>query len=282
MRVDLLGDASTVLAGRCQPGDYWGAPPATPPTSTAAGTPSSANGGGSALTGMICPLSGNAAGLPAAALAQSDELSGGLTETEVPEILDTSPIDGESLYGKFTALAESGLAVAGNTTLPTNGISTISLQILTANGVTTVFKAANVATATGVTVTGLTPGSYLALWTLTDQNGDTRSVGTRFTEQLSSGPKAKVGCRPAGARHRLVACNVTFPELPSPHGTVRVRITRGGVIVALGHGRVRNGKAAVKMRRLNAVRRGAWRVTLVLSQPHKRPQTVTLRPKRLF
>ena len=54
------------------------------------------------------------------------------------------------------------------------------------------------------------------------------------------------------------------------------------MIVALGHGRVRGGKASVTMRLLNAVSSGAWRVTLVLSQPHKRPQTVNLSPKRLF
>jgi hypothetical protein len=230
---------------------------------------------------MICPLNGSADGLPTAALAQSDELSGGLTETEVPDIVDTSPINGETLYGKFTAVAESGLLLPDNTLLPTDGISRISLQILTADTATQVFKASNVATSKGVTVTGLAPGSYLALWTLTDQNGDTRSVGTRFTEQLSSGPKAKVSCRLAGAKRRLIACNVVFAGLPS-HGTVRVRITRGGVIVALGHGRVREGKASVTMRRLNAVSSGAWRVTLVLSQPHKRPQTVNLRPKRLL
>src|SRR5436305_1629594 len=84
VRVDLLGGAASVFGGRCQPGDYWGNPPAVPSTSAAAGTPSSADGGGSALTGMICPLNGNADGLPTDALVQSDELSGGLTQTEVP------------------------------------------------------------------------------------------------------------------------------------------------------------------------------------------------------
>ena len=93
-------------------------------------------------------------GLPSDMLVQSDELSGGLTETEVPEIVDTSPIDGESLYGKFTALAESALPLPDNTLLPTNGISRISLQILTANGATRVFKAGDVATSKGVAVSG--------------------------------------------------------------------------------------------------------------------------------
>ena len=281
MRVDLAGDQGSVLDGGCQPGDYWGLPLATPPTSTAAGTPSSHTGGGSALTGAICPLDGSAAGLPTTALAQTDDASGGLTETEVPDIFDTSPIDGESLYGKFTAFAESGIQLPDGSVIPTNGISRISLEIATAKG-HEVFKAANVGAANGVTVTGLVPGSYLALWTLTDVNGDTRSVVTRFTEQLASGPKATVSCKLAGAKHRLIACKIVFPQLPAPNGTVRVRITRGGTIVALGHGRVRHGKAKVTMRRLRVVHSGAWRVTLVLVQPHKPPQTVNISPRQLY
>jgi hypothetical protein len=281
LRVDLAGDSGSVLAGDCQPGDYFGLPPAAPPTSTAAGTPSSTAGGGSALTGAICPLNGDASGLPAAALAQTDDASGGLTETEVPEILDTSPINGESLYGKFTALAESGIGLPDGSVLPTNGISRISLEIVNAKG-HEVFKAANVATPNGVSVTGLVPGSYLALWTLTDVNGDTRAVATRFTEQLASGPKATVSCRLTGAKRRMIACRVAFPQLPAPNGTVRVRIARGSAIVALGHARVRGGKATVTMRRLRVVHRGAWRVTLVLAQPHQRPQTVNLSPSRLL
>jgi hypothetical protein len=53
-------------------------------------------------------------------------------------------------------------------------------------------------------------------------------------------------------------------------------------VVALGHGRVRKGNATVSMRRLNVVTRGAWRITLVLSQRHKHPQTVNLSPKRVI
>jgi hypothetical protein len=281
LRVELAGEESTVLGGSCQPGDYWGAPLGAPPISAAAGTPSSADGGGSALTGAICPLSGKPAGLPTSVLAQTDDLSGGLTETEVPEILDTSPIDGETLYGKFTALAESGLILSDNSIVPTDGASRISLQVVSAGTDKRVFRAANVDTATGVTVTGLLPGSYLALWMLTDQNGDTRSVGTRFTEERASGPKATVSCHLAGRLRRLISCRVRFPQLPAPGGTVRVRIVRGRTVVALGHARVRGGKATVTMRRLNVARTGAWRITLVLSRPHKRPETVNLAPRRL-
>jgi hypothetical protein len=35
------------------------------------------------------------------------------------------------------------------------------------------------------------------------------------------------------------------------------------------------------MRRLNTVTSGSWRITLVLSQPHKRPETVNLSPQRV-
>ncbi len=60
----------------CQPGEYFGGPVAKAPTNGSAGTLA----GGTALTGMICPLSGNRKGLPAAKTnAQTDEFSGGET-----------------------------------------------------------------------------------------------------------------------------------------------------------------------------------------------------------
>ena len=137
------GERPSVLGGSCQPGDYWG---------DAAGDAADQRGRGHAqLSGRrrqradrrrSARSNGNAAGLPTAALAQSDELSGGLTETEVPEILDTSPIDGESLYGKFTALAESGLLLPDNTVFRPTGSRGSRSQILTADGATQVFKAA--------------------------------------------------------------------------------------------------------------------------------------------
>jgi hypothetical protein len=36
------------------------------------------------------------------------------------------------------------------------------------------------------------------------------------------------------------------------------------------------------MHLLRRVTRGAWRVTLVLSRPHRQPQTTVLKPKTLF
>jgi hypothetical protein len=77
----------TVLApgSRCQPGLYYGAPPSKPaPASTVAGLTGQ---NGATLTGRICPASGSAAGFSATAIAQADDLSGGLTQTEVAEHL---------------------------------------------------------------------------------------------------------------------------------------------------------------------------------------------------
>jgi len=43
-----------------------------------------------------------------------------------------------------------------------------------------VFRASNVNTATGATVRDLAPAAYRATWILTDANGDTRTIRTRF------------------------------------------------------------------------------------------------------
>lgn len=65
-----------ITGGSCQPGEYFGPPLSKAPRSSHAGALS----GGAALKGMICPLSGNAKGLPAGkTIAQTDEFSGGET-----------------------------------------------------------------------------------------------------------------------------------------------------------------------------------------------------------
>ena len=273
LRVLILGDSPSVAAGACQPGEYYGAPLAAASTSDAAGVPTTPTNGGVALTGQICPLNGDAAGLSAADIEQTDELSGGQTETEVPDVEDTSPIEGETMYGHFTALAESGLAAPGNAIIPTDGLTQISLRIATARRDQTAFTATNVDTLTGVPVPALRPGAYTALWTLRDLNGDVRLVETRFIEQagrIGAGPRARVSCRSAGA---TITCRVTFQQSRRLTGRLRVRLTRDSVVVGLGHGRVRRGRATIRLRRLRLPSRGRWEATLVLSRPHLEPVT---------
>ena len=175
LRVAIKGNQTVVSSGRCQPGQYYGPPITTPPTSASAGS----FAGGVALTGEICPLNGNAAGLPASTIAQTDELSGGQTVTEVPLIVSTTPLNDENVFGTFTARARAGFPGPNNTIILNN--AAIALKI-TLSG-KTVFSASNVNTKGGVRVSGLKPGTYTATWTLTDANGDTRAVATQFIQE---------------------------------------------------------------------------------------------------
>ena len=106
--------------------------------------------------------------------------------------------------------------------------------------------------------------------TVTDPNGDTRILTTRFIEQPGlqgssppSGPKPKVKCKVV--KHHKIKCTVTFSK--SRKGTVRVAVNRGAKLVALGHGRLVHGHVTLTMRQLRDPKRGTWRITVVLDQP---------------
>jgi hypothetical protein len=174
LRVDITGDQTRIASGTCQPGDYFGASITRPPTSGAVGE-------GIAGSGTICPANGHAQGLSTNDIAQTDDFSGGQTETSVPYIASTAPIDDETLYGGFDASAQSGLA-GPNASIVATGVP-VALTITRAASQRPVFHAANVDTARGVGVPALTPGSYVASWVLHDANGDTRTVSTRFVDE---------------------------------------------------------------------------------------------------
>jgi hypothetical protein len=277
LKVRIIGEETFLSGGTCQPGDYFGPPLTKPPTSTAAGMPTDPTHpttGGVALTGAVCPLSGHAAGLPSTNIAQTDDRSGGVTEVEVPDIQDTSPMEAETMYGHFTALAESGLTLPDNRVLPTDVATRISLTIFTARGAR-VLTVRNVDTRRGANVPALVPGNYEALWTLTDPNHDTRLVGTRFVEQAGrrgAGPKAHVSCR--FVRGGRIRCSVSFPAYLQIRGSVRMRLSRGGAVVGLGHGPVRRGRATITMSELVRPSGGVWHATLVLSGPRIEPVTI--------
>ncbi|MBV9168363.1 MAG: hypothetical protein JO342_19670, partial [Solirubrobacterales bacterium] len=170
LRAVISDQGSTLSGGQCQPGAYYGPPVSSPPTNASAGSIV----GGIALTGVICPLSGKAAGLPSASIMQTDEFSGGQTQTEVPLVRQITPTNGAIVPASFLARAApklSGKVVPG----------TIALTI-TSSG-KTVFTSKNVNAKSGVKVSGLKPGFYQATWTLTDTNGDVRTRVTRFSVQ---------------------------------------------------------------------------------------------------
>ncbi len=174
LRVDIKGEQTLIASGSCQAGDYWGPRLTSLPASSSIGV------GGAAGTGTVCPNSGRAAGLTDAVIAQTDDLSGGLTETAVSLLEGTAPANDAIVSGAFTALAQTGLAGAHGSVVPTG--AAVSLTITNAAG-RQVFGAANVATVAGVAVPALAAGVYSATWVVRDLNGDTRTVPTKFIEQ---------------------------------------------------------------------------------------------------
>jgi hypothetical protein len=295
LKVAIVGQQTVLAGGTCEPDNYYGPPLTKAPTNLGAGDPTIV-AGGAALTGEACPASGDAAGLSASSITQTDEQSGGQTETEVPDVENTSPLQGETVYGSFTALAESGLPGPNNTVIPTDGTSRIALSIAPARGGSPVFTADNVDTPSGVSVGALAPGAYQARWTLSDANGDTRTVTTRFIEQPATqgpagprgpqgppgaqgprGPRGATGPKPSVScelvRHHKITCRVTYPNAKQTTGKLQVRIARGKHVVALGHAHVSRGVAYVTLREARRISRGMWTMTLVLTQPHQTPST---------
>jgi hypothetical protein len=291
LKVNIAGNSDVVASGTCSPDEYWGGPISSPFASEQAAEPS-AVAGGPALTGEICPLSGSAAGLPTAEIGQTDELSGGATFTSVSTLANTSPMEAETMYGTFTALAEAS-----------EGTPPIALSISKSGGGPVVFGASNVDTTGGASVSALESGTYTATWTIGDPNGDTRTVTTRFIEQPAlqgpggnqgktgpqgvtgaqgptgprgpAGPKPSVSCKLTGKKHNKIRCTVKFPT--STHGVVQLSISRGAHVAALGHGQLRHGATTVTMRELRRLNAGAWTLTIVLSAGHRHAQTSTLK-----
>jgi hypothetical protein len=177
LRVDIVGDQTQIDAGTCEPGDYWGRPLTSPPTGTEIGE-------GPAGSGTICPNGGSARGLSTADITQTDDFSGGQTETQVPDIESTSPIQDETLYGSFLASAQSGLPGPHGAVSATGVPVALTISVARASGSGhRVFHAANVDTAQGVTVAGLSRGAYVATWVLRDAAGDTRTITTQFVDE---------------------------------------------------------------------------------------------------
>ena len=106
LKAHIAGTSRSLSGGSCTPGDLWRGPLSSAPTNVFAGEPT-ALFGGSALTGVVCPANGRAAGMPAGQIAQTDDLSPGETFTQVAELIDISPIEGETMYGKFLAVAQA-------------------------------------------------------------------------------------------------------------------------------------------------------------------------------
>jgi hypothetical protein len=175
LKVKVTDEQTVLSGGSCQAGDYYGRPLANPPIGPAVGV------GGATLTGNICPPSGGAVGLPSTNIEQTDDFSGGMTSTQVPQLESTSPNDGATLYGPFVAQALPALPGADSSTY-TALHARVALRIVSSATGRRVLSIRNVARGRGVPVRSLPAGAYRAKWVLTDANGDTRTVHTRFVE----------------------------------------------------------------------------------------------------
>ncbi len=286
LRADIDGEQTVLAGGTCAPGQYYGSPLGEAPTNASAGAPS-AIAGGAALTGEICPMGGGAAGLPSSPIVQTDELSGGQTQTEVPDLENTSPLNGEIVAGGFPAIGQSGFPGPDNSVTPDSS-SRISLTVAPAGGGGAVFTTPNVNSVNGSPVPALKPGSYSATWVITDLSGDTRTTMTRFVEQSgsgSSGGEGHGGSSGSGSRlklvircqierHDMIKCTVTFKKSSKMRGRIQVRIAHGKRVTALGHASVKAGKATVKMRELHRAVRGRYSLTVVMTQNGAKPITL--------
>jgi len=181
------GEQNVLSPGsRCQPGLYYGAPPSTPsPASSVAGLTGQ---NGATLRGRICPRSGSAEGLSDAAIVQADDRSGGLTETEVADFASTSPIDGEAVYGRFTARAQAAFLGPHDQIIPSP--YPISLIITAANRTKPLITVDDVNTASGRLINSLKPGIYRAIWIWRDFTGDSRTIVTSFVEEPANGSQS--------------------------------------------------------------------------------------------
>jgi hypothetical protein len=248
LRAVIDGEQTVLGAGsRCQPGLYYGAPPSTPsPASSVAGLTGQ---NGATLTGRICPLSGSAGGLSDTAIVQADDRSGGLTQTEVPDISSTSPIDGETVYGRFTARAQATFLGPHDSVIPSG--YPISLTITPANRTKPAIKLNDVNTASGTPITRLKAGTYDATWTWRDFNGDSRTIATSFVEEPANGSKDS-GSSPAKRKvdcplaRSTIVCDVRYGRL---HHTGAIqRLVRGPLLFGESSGVRVAGSARSDMR----------------------------------
>lgn len=177
LRVAIRGNQHVIASGTCEPGDYWGGP-----LSSYILGPASLQllilGGSPAASGSVCGPRGRAKGMPVRPIEQVDEMSGGATSTSIPELEAHIPAANSVISSGFRALAQTGFPGPDGGTVP--AAARVSLTITRAGR--TVFHSANVERPGGVSVRRFPVGNYWARWVISDRNGDTRTVSTRFQE----------------------------------------------------------------------------------------------------
>jgi hypothetical protein len=241
----------------------------------------------------LCPASGTFNGLGEAdARRQADDLSGGGTLVQVPVIGFIGPFGGESVQAPFTAWTD----VFKHPAAP----ATTTLTIFRRNPDTSpgdfVAGPITVTPESGGAVSGLAPGRYIGVWTVTDTQGDdathdTRTERTHFIVQPGggqgaagsngapgaqgppgpSGPQGPAGPRGPRGRNGTVTCKLKGKKRkPRVRCTVqfsgkfdagaRSLLVRAGRIYASGRAAA-NGRLTLRARR--KVPAGSYVLTIV-------------------
>jgi hypothetical protein len=179
LRVAIRGDQSVIASGTCQPGDYWGGPFGLSGSSLSAIILILESGGAEfGGSSPICGPRGRAKGVSSRQIEQEDAQSGGFTSTSIPQLGTHIPAANAVISSRFRALAQTGFRGPDGGLVP--AAARVSLTITHAGK--TVFDSANVERPGGVSVRRFAVGNYWAKWVISDRNGDTRTVLTRFEE----------------------------------------------------------------------------------------------------
>ena len=301
LRVDLVGTEG-IVAASCTPGRRL-------------------MGGGT----LLCPASGTLADPPFGAfdinsferagalgvwtaVTLEDDVGGGGTAVNVPDVGATAPLDGESVWGStwkaYASVNDSAFPWAARGTptefayrTRTDPLSTAPWTVAQGNPNTTA----------GATVSGVPPGRYEARWRVTDLHGDTNTHTTFFFQQQTQtgprglpgfqGPKgdtgaqgprgpagrnAKVTCTVKRVRTRIrVTCKVKLVSASARARSLKIRISRRGRVYASGSARVRRSSATVRMRARRGLRRGRRYTVTVVARTSRTAMITSTVPVRL-
>src|SRR5262249_9507094 len=127
----------------------------------------------------LCDPAGHIPPNDPSATTMADDFSLGLTSLTPPTIDDTTPLPFESMFGDFLAHADPSLAG-----------TPVSYPVSLATD--TVPYSPNVNG--GMLISGVAPGRHTATWKVTDLNGDTYTLDTKFVQQPGTpGPPGPAG-----------------------------------------------------------------------------------------
>jgi hypothetical protein len=299
LRLAIDDSSPTYTGGVCQPNQWFG---------TVAG-----HHGPPALA--LCPASGSAAGVTNdGSDEQFDEASGGLTSLDIPSVADMTPLNGQEVFGSFAAFTDvlnpdgSPSAAATTLSLTQFGSSTPVFTSVNTNSATGAIIPALPAGQydTTWTVTDSNGDTHTSHGTLVIEpgvgaqgpQGSQGSQGPQGPQGSpgSQGPQGAPGAQgPQGPRgphgppgpkpkkivcelkaHHVIKCHLVFPKSAHVAGLLRLSLSRGAHVAAIGHGLLRRGAITVTMRERRALRSGGWTITLLVPRGHQSAVTMTL------